>query len=187
MEQSAHTLEDRGLALFFTSDVGSDADLAALVETYSALLFRVAHSVLRNRPEAEDVVQDVFVRVIERRRSLAEIRDVRVWLIRIAWNLALDRRRRRRPEQMDALFAEELAAGAVPADQMLDEACRIRAVLREVERLPKAERHVLLLSAADEMSTAEMAKVLRRSESGVRALLFRARARLRERLGKEGR
>ncbi len=160
-------------------------DLAALVETYSTQLFRVAHSVLRSRVEAEDVVQDVFVRVLEHRRTLDQVRDMRVWLIRIAWNLALDRRRRIRPDQMDALFAESLAGGNVPADRAIDEAQRIQAVLAEMEKLPKAERHVLLLSASEELGTAEMAVVLGKSESAVRALLFRARTRLRERL--EGR
>jgi RNA polymerase sigma-70 factor (ECF subfamily) len=165
-------------------DSRSEIDPAALVETYSALLFRVAHSVLRSRAEAEDVVQDVFVRVLEHRQSLPGVRDMRVWLIRIAWNLAIDRRRRVRPEQMDESFAQSLAASSVPADQALDEAQRMHSVLCELERLPNGERHVLLLSAIEELGTAEMAEVLGRSESAVRALLFRARARLRERLEK---
>ncbi len=159
-----------------------EVDLAALVEAYSALLFRVAHSVLRNEGEAEDVVQDVFVRVLEHRRSLGGVRDMRVWLVRIAWNLAVDRRRRARPEQLDERFVEGLVAGNVPADRAVDEARRMRSVLEEMERLPRAERNVLLLSAVDELGTAEMAEVLGRSESAVRALLFRARTRLRERL-----
>jgi len=170
------------LALSSMEIAQSEVDLAALVETYSALLFRIVHSVLRSRTEAEDVVQDVFVRVVERRRMLGEVRDMRVWLIRIAWNLALDRRRRIRPDQMDASFAESLVARSTAADQALEEAQRMTCVLREVERLPKAERHVLLLSAIEELGTAEMAQVLGRSESAVRALLFRARTRLRERL-----
>jgi len=160
----------------------SEVDLADLVETYSALLFRIAHSVLRSRAEAEDAVQDVFVRVLEHRRSLPAVRDMRVWLIRIAWNLALDRRRRIRPEQMNEGFAQSLVACSVPADKAMDEAQRMSTVLRELERLPKGERHVLLLSAVDELGTAEMAAVLGRSESAVRSLLFRARTRLRERL-----
>lgn len=167
-------------------NVGSEIDLTVLVETYSALLFRVAHSVLRCRSEAEDVVQDAFVRVMERRGSLPAVRDMRVWLIRITWNLAIDRRRRIRPEQMDERFAESLVAVNMPVDQVLDEAQRMKAVLREMERLPKAERHVLLLSSLEELGAAEMAKVLGRSESAVRALLFRARARLRERLERGG-
>jgi RNA polymerase sigma-70 factor, ECF subfamily len=178
--------EGCSLALSSMQSAGLGIDLVALVETYSALLFRVAHSVLRSRAEAEDVVQDVFVRVMEHRLSLPAVRDMRLWLIRIGWNLALDRRRRIRPEQMDESFAESLVARSVPADKALDEARRMKAVLREVERLPKGERHVLLLSALEELSTAEMAEVMRRSESAVRALLFRARARLRERLDRGG-
>src|SRR5580700_11354630 len=179
--------EGCSLALSFIEDVPSAVDLAALVDTYSTLLFRIANSVLRSRSEAEDVVQDVFIRVLEHRLSLTTVRDMRVWLIRIAWNLALDRKRRKRPEQLDENFAKSLASVTVPADAALEEAQRFQAVLREMERLPKAERHVLLLSAIDELGTAEIAHVLARSESAVRALLSRARARLRERLEEEKR
>jgi RNA polymerase sigma-70 factor (ECF subfamily) len=164
----------------------AEVDLAALVETYSTLLYRVAYAILRNRHEAEDVVQDAFVRVLEHRRTLPEVRDLRVWLVRIAWNLALDRRRRVRPDQLDASFAAALVGQSVPADQAVDEARRMQAVLAEMEKLPKAERHVLVLSAVDELGTAEMAEVLGKSESAVRALLFRARTRLRERLERQG-
>ena len=173
-----------GLTWFPIEKAQAEVELAALVETYAGLLFRVAHSVLRSRAEAEDVVQDTFVRVLEHRGKLAEIRDMRVWLVRIAWNLALDRRRRVRPDQMDAEFAGTLAAASVPADQALAESRRLGLVLAVMESLPKLERHVLLLASTEEMSTAEMAAVLGKSESAVRALLFRARARLRERLAK---
>jgi RNA polymerase sigma-70 factor (ECF subfamily) len=175
-------IEGSVLAFGNVEGAREEVDLAALVETYAGLLFRVAHSVVRSRAEAEDVVQDVFVRVMERRHKLAEIREMRVWLVRIAWNLALDRRRRIKPEQFDVGFAESLVGTELPADKALDEAQRMGAVLRELERLPKGERHVLLLAAVEELGTAEMAEVLGRSESAVRALLFRARTRLRERL-----
>jgi RNA polymerase sigma-70 factor (ECF subfamily) len=168
---------------------GVAVDLADLVRAHSALLFRVANSILRNPAEAEDVVQDVFVRVVEReqarRGSLNEVREMRVWLVRIAWNLSLSRRRRVPAEQMDDAFAAGLAAESVPADQVVEEAQRMKAVVRELERLPKAERHVLLLSAAEELETAEIAAVMGKSESAVRALLFRARTRLRERLERQ--
>ncbi len=164
----------------------TDTSLAALVETYSALLFRVAHSVLRNPTEAEDAVQDTFVRVMEHRRSLPEVRDLRVWLVRITWNLALDRHRRIRPDQMDDAFALSLAGRNTPADVALHEACELARVFREIDRLPRAERQVLLLSAIDELDTRELAQVLNKSESAIRALIFRARSRLRERLMKGG-
>jgi len=164
-----------------TPAAAADA-VAVLVPQYGTLLFRVAHAALRNRAEAEDVVQETFVRVLQHHHRLNEVRDMRVWLVRIAWNLALDRRRRIRPSQMDDVFAEALASVTVPADRALAQSAHLRTVLEEMERLPKAERHVLLLNAIDEMETAEIADVLQKSESAVRSLLFRARTRLRERV-----
>ena len=175
--------EGCSLALSYMEDAGPAVDPAALVETYSTLLFRVAYSVLRSRPEAEDVVQDAFLRVMEHRRSLTTVRDMRVWLIRIAWNLALDRKRRKRPEQLDEMFALALADKTMPADVALEGAQQFQQVLHAIERLPKAERHVLLLSAIEEFDTAEIANIVQRSESAVRALLSRARRRLREQVG----
>lgn len=162
------------------NDTAAAEAVAALVPVYGALLFRVAHAALRNRAEAEDVVQETFLRALQHQHKLPEIREVRVWLVRITWNLALDRRRRNRPDQMDTVFAEAIASATVPADRALAESAKLRVVLDEMERLPKAERHALLLSAVDEMGTAEIAAVMEKSESAVRALLFRARTRLRE-------
>ena len=178
--------EGLSLALPITETAGEQTDLAALVEIYSTTLFRVAHSILRNPAEAEDVVQDTFVRVLQHHNKLSAIRDHRVWLIRIAWNLALDRQRRNRPDQIDELFAQTLVAPNLPADIALDEARRITATLRQIDLLPKKEREVLLLSTLDELSTTEISTVVAKSESAVRALLFRARTHLRERLEKGG-
>lgn len=163
-------------------DERSAVDLDALVATYSHLLFRVAHAVLRDRAEAEDTVQDAFLRVLAHRASLPRVQDMRVWLVRIAWRLALDRRRRITPDQLDESFVRSLAGGHLPADRVLAEASELKVVLEELDRLPKAECHVVLLSAVEEMRTSEIAKVLGKSESAVRALLFRARTRLRERV-----
>ena len=71
-----------------------DEALAALVDQYAGALYRVAYSVLRNQADAEDAVQEAFVRVLRHRDSLGEVRDHRVWLIRIVWNIVLDRKRR---------------------------------------------------------------------------------------------
>jgi RNA polymerase sigma-70 factor, ECF subfamily len=178
--------EVSSLVLPFMEAAPSEIDLPTLVEGYSRLLFRVAYSVLRDQAEAEDAVQDALVRVLLHRTALPAVRDLRVWLVRIVWNLALDRKRRKRPEQLNEIFAESLISATIPADVAVEDGQRLRAVLREMERLPKGERHVLLLSAVEELNTAEIAQVLQRSESAVRALLARARARLRERLKKAG-
>jgi RNA polymerase sigma-70 factor (ECF subfamily) len=152
------------------------------VRDYSGLLYRVALSLLHNAAEAEDVVQDAFVRVLEREGDLAGITEIRPWLVRIAWNLALDRIRKRRPDQMEDLFAASLVSSEVPADHALAEAQQIAAVMRAIKKLPRLEQQALLLSAMDELSTAEIAVILGKTESSIRSLLFRARAHLRERV-----
>jgi RNA polymerase sigma-70 factor (ECF subfamily) len=173
---------EQSLRWFSAERVSAEPDLALLVRDYSGLLYRVALSVLRHPAEAEDVVQDVFVRVLQQKRHLADIVEIRPWLVRIAWNLALDRTRRARPQQMDEVFAAGLVSANLPADQALAESGRMHSVLDAMDRLPKRERQALLLSAMDELSTAEIGAVLGKSESSVRSLLFRARTHLRERL-----
>jgi RNA polymerase sigma-70 factor (ECF subfamily) len=173
---------EQSLPWFAAEKASAETDLTALVNGHSALLYRIALSILRNPAEAEDVVQDVFLRVLERQRELSAVVAIRPWLIRIAWNLAIDRCRKIRPQQMDDLFAASLVSAALPADQALAEIRRTRNVLEAIEKLPARERQVLLLSAMDDLSTAEIGVIIGKSESTVRSLLFRARNRLRQRL-----
>ena len=167
-----------------TEDAG-EVDLAALITQFSALLYRVAFAVVRNAAEAEDVVQEAFVRVWEHRRKLPEVEQVRAWLVRIALNLALDHTRRSRPVQMDEVIAETARSFAPGTEQQVMGSEELARVLQAMDRLPKAERMVLVLTAFDELSTAEIASVVDRSQSSVRALLFRARERLKQRLGND--
>ena len=68
---------EQSLRWFSAERAVAEPDLAALVRDYSPLLYRVALSLLRHPAEAEDVVQDVFLRVLQRRRQLAAVVDVR--------------------------------------------------------------------------------------------------------------
>jgi RNA polymerase sigma-70 factor (ECF subfamily) len=112
---------------------------------------------------------------------------MRVWLVRIAWNLALDRKRKICPDQIDEQFAASLVSRAVPADQIVAETRQMQAVLREIDKLPSGERSALLLSAIDDLTTTEIAVILKKSESAIRALLYRARTHLRQRIEKGNR
>jgi RNA polymerase sigma-70 factor (ECF subfamily) len=161
--------------------------LAGLVQEYASTLYRVAFSVLRNASDAEDAVQEAFLRVLRHRDSLGEVRDRRVWLIRIVWNLVLDRKRRAktRPETDDvADLARVLPAAGLSAEDLAAAAQHHAHVLRCVERLPLKERQVMMLSAFDELSSVEIASVLEITESSVRSRLFRARNLMAELLGR---
>ncbi len=177
-----NAIGEQSLPWFSADRVDAEPDLSLLVRDYSPLLYRVALSLLRNPAEAEDVVQDAFVRVLQRKQELGSIGEFRPWLVRIVWNLALDRKRKVRHQQMDELFAASLISTDVPADRVLADAARVRKVLDAMEKLPKTEGQVLLLSAMEELSTAEIGAVLGKTESSIRSLLFRARIHLRERL-----
>jgi len=155
-----------------------EAALAALVSQYAGTLYRVAFSVLRNSADAEDAVQETFVRVLRHRDTLGEVRDQRVWLIRIVWNIVLDRKRRAktRPETDDvAELARVLPAGGLSAEQIASAAQHHAHVLACIEQLPAKEREALMLSAFEELSSVEIASVLGITESSVRSRLFRAR------------
>ncbi len=160
-----------------------DEALAALVSQYASILYRVAFSVLRNPADAEDAVQETFLRVLRHRHKLGEVRDNRVWLIRIVWNVVLDRKRRAktRPETDDvAELARVLPADGLSAEQTAAAAQYHAHVLACVEQLPAKEREVLVLSAFEELSSVEIASALGTTESSVRSRLFRARNRMAE-------
>jgi len=161
---------------------GEALDVAGLVTALSPLLYRIAFSIVRSPADAEDVVQETFVRVIEDPERFAQVREPRAWLVRIAWNLALDRVRRIAPVRLDEELAAALASPERPADAALAEARRLAQVLIAVDRLPQREREVLLLAAVEELTTAEIAAVVKKSESSVRSRLFSARAHLEQRL-----
>jgi RNA polymerase sigma-70 factor (ECF subfamily) len=154
------------------------AQLTGLVEEYSATLYRVAYSVTRNAADAEDVVQETFLRVLRHLNKLGEVRDYRVWLVRIAWNLVLDRKRRTksRPQADDfEEVARILPANDLSAERLAITTQRYEHILHLIDTLPTREREVLLLSAVKELSTVEIALVLKTTESTIRSRLYRAR------------
>lgn len=169
--------------------VDSTETIAALVAEYSATLYRVAYSVMRNSAEAEDAVQEAFLRVLKHREKLGDIRDLRVWLVRITWNVVLDRKRRgkTRPENDDiADFERVLPSADRRADEELISSQEHSRILALIDRLPAKERQALLLSAVEELSTAQIASVLGTTESSVRSRIFRARRELSTLLEREG-
>jgi RNA polymerase sigma-70 factor, ECF subfamily len=176
--ENPNSAVDEGALLRMERAGAEEATLAALVSQYAGTLYRVAFSVLRNPADAEDAVQEAFLRVLRHRDMLAEVRDQRVWLIRIVWNIVLDRKRRAktRPETDDvAELARVLPCKGLSAEQIASAAQHHAHVLACLEQLPAKERDVLMLSAFEELSSVEIAAVLNITESSVRSRLFRAR------------
>jgi RNA polymerase sigma-70 factor (ECF subfamily) len=156
----------------------------AIVREYTGFVYRVAYSVLRHHQDAEDATQETFIRVLKHARELSEVRDRKTWLARIAWRIAVDKRRKM-PEQSLDEAAEagcELALSGAGAEQAAI-AGNMRALLeRMVESLPRDLREVVTLSTVEELSSAAAAQVLGIPEASVRTRLFRARQILKSKL-----
>lgn len=163
-----------------------------LVAQHTAMLFRVAYSILRNHHDAEDAVQECFLRVLKYRKRLNEVRNMKTWLARIAWTVALDRRTPRNTVSLNAVapdderVGEELveqlqATGRGPEEQAAGEQLR-RLLEQLVPALPEELRHPLELSTVQELNSSEIAEVLNIPESSVRTRLMRARKLLKEKL-----
>lgn len=170
------------------AEVDSSEAISVLVTQYSTTLYRVAYSITRNAAEAEDAVQEAFLRVLRHREKLGEIRDHRVWLVRITWNVVLDRKRRSktRPETEDvADLVRILPANGPTAESSTISAQEHARILALIDQLPRKEREALLLSAVEELSTTQAAAVLGTTESSVRSRIFRARHQLAMLLDKE--
>ena len=154
----------------------SEADrLDQMMRSHGRMVFAIAYSILRSPQDAEDVVQEVFLRVMRYRYRMIFIRDERSFLSRIAQRTATDRRRRRQ----EMVSMEDIAEPeAISRDDVQEEDLALLADL--VQTLPVELRQVLELSQVNEMTSAEIALVLRIPAGSVRSRLSRARELLRE-------
>lgn len=168
-----------------------------LMQRHNQLLYRTVRSIVKNEAEAEDAVQEAWLRAY---RSLHEFRGesrLATWLVRIAVNEALGRLRgvARRAEVIpldttvdSATFAGEpnMQMPETERPDRLAERAELRRVLEaHIDELPESFRSVFVLRAVEEMSVEEVAAVLGIPESTVRTRHFRARSMLREGLARE--
>lgn len=169
----------RGQAALKEEERAAEEEFAALVERNARRMFRVAYSLLRNSHDAEDAVQEAFLK-LHRSGGWRRMEDERAFLARTVWRVALDRLPRgargdRNVEQVEIAWGgkspEEWAASG-------DE----RELLRQmIDRLPEELRRPLVLSAIEEMTSGEVAAVMGIPEGTVRTRVMRAKAELRKR------
>jgi RNA polymerase sigma-70 factor, ECF subfamily len=179
--------------LIGAADVRDDA-LERVVREHARLAYRVAYSVVRNHHDAEDVTQETFVRVLRWRKKLDAVRDVKSWIARIAWRVAVDRIRKKPQVASDEPEHDiaKLEARSVAAEQSVLAAEMSALIGRLIVALPGQLRDVITLSTVQELSPAEIGQVLGIPESAVRSRQFRAREILKEKIaslleGKHGR
>lgn len=151
----------------------SQEELEALVRRHAPAVYRLAYARTGSRADAEDIMQETFLRFLRRAPVLRDEDHCRAWLLHTASNCAKNLFRRPKPLPLE----EETAQ--VPAPEPGD-------VLEAVLALPEKYRAPVCLYYCEGYSTAEVARILGKKESTVRTWLFRARAMLRTMLEEEG-
>ena len=160
--------------------------LDSIIHKHARLVYRIAYSVLRNHHDAEDATQETFVCVFRCRRQLNEVHDEKAWLSRIAWRVAVGRRKMRHEISLDDA-GEHSAISQLRSQLASAEECSLgremAGLLQSlISALPIQLRDVLTLSTVQELTSEEIAGVLDISESSVRSRMFRARQILKEKL-----
>jgi len=152
-----------------------------LTRIYQQKIFILAYSFFRNKEDAVDLVQEVFLRIFEKIDSFEESRNFEAWMFQVAKNLCIDhyRRTRSRRTMESGLRVEELPL----ADDRTPDASRasdLKAVLaRSVDRLAERQRTIFLMRHVNQMGNEEIARALNISTGTVKSLHFKAIRRLR--------
>ncbi len=166
-----------------TEEAAVEDALGALVREHARFVYKVAYAVLRKAADAEDAAQETFVRVMRHREKIGGVQDVRAWLARIAWRIAVDRRRAAGPyvtEEEAAEALDRVRTSGKSAEEMVITAQMLGLLQSLIEQLPRELREVVTLSTVEEMRGSEIAAALGIPEASVRTRLFRARQLLKE-------
>ena len=172
---------------------GDDSAFDYLVQKYRRAMVNFMYRMAHNAAVAEDLAQEVFLRVYRSRGSYEASAKFTTWLYRIATNLAVNHARdtrRERPENMVSLDEPDEETGTtmdVPDSSMnveenLVRRERLQAIRNTVQQLPERQRMAVIMHKYQQMEYKQIAEVLKLSESATKSLLFRAYESLREQL-----
>ena len=168
----------------------TDAELTAAYETYSDMVFRIAFVQTKNRAQAEDIQQEVFLALVRYSDRIQNEQHLKAWLIRVAQNACKKHFRslwiKLTVLYDDAIYKEQEESSpdmAIPgADAEADAQEEAEFVREMVEKLPESSRAVIHLFYYEEMSVREIARALNISEQNVKTRLSRARDKLKKQL-----
>jgi len=167
---------------------GDQQSFELLLQRYRTPLVNFIFRMVRSREQAEDLAQEVFIRVYRAREEYVPSAKFTTWLFRIATNLALNSLRDHRHQKLEMSIDAPLSTDAENGDertfeiaerrptieQELVEQARKQMIRHAIEKLPEKQRAAVLLHKYQELDYAEIAKILSCSESALKSLLFRA-------------
>ena len=191
MNDHANKVEAEGFSLEALQE-GNPEEFSRLVNAYSSKIYRLGLKMLNQQQDAEDVLQETFLKAYRGLKSFDGRSKLSTWLFRIATNEALMILRRKKPDFISIDEPMETDEGEQEPVQIVDWCCLPENEFLSVEsrarldaavlKLPESLRVVFLLRDINDLSTHETAEVLGLSDTAVKTRLSRARLRLREEL-----
>ncbi len=183
------SLKDEGCDLMLRVQQDDEAAFESLVDLYQKPVIGAIYRYLGDAARAEDLAQEVFLRVYRSRKSYKPLAKFKTWLFRILYNLVVNEagaRKRRRAVSLDSLRGEEEGGitledprATQPAEKM-ERAELMKKVKEVVFRLPEKQRMALVMNKYEDMSYIQIAEAMDMSVEAVKSLLFRAREKVRE-------
>jgi RNA polymerase sigma-70 factor (ECF subfamily) len=158
--------------------LGDPAAFERLMLRHERLVLVTALRLTGNMPDAQDVSQEVFLKLYRNLRKVDGAGSIAGWLYRVTVNACRDLQRRKRPE-VPVEFVEDLAAGGMDPQQAATEAERRRVLEMSLRMLPEKERAALVLRDLEGLSTEEVARALGSSQATVRSQISKARVKVR--------
>jgi RNA polymerase sigma-70 factor (ECF subfamily) len=165
---------------------GDEQSFELLLRKYRTPLVNFLYRMVRDTAVAEDLAQEVFLRVYRARQEYAPSAKFTTWMFRIATNLALNSMRDNRHRKMEISMDQSVDTGedeqrplevpdrAPSVEQELVARCRAELIMKAIHSLPEKQRAAVLLHKYQELDYGEIARVLECSESALKSLLFRA-------------
>jgi RNA polymerase sigma-70 factor, ECF subfamily len=169
---------------------GDETSFALLLEKHRKPVIHFLYRMVQNQAIAEELAQEVFLRVYRSRESYEPTAKFTTWLFRITTHLALNHVRDRRKDKLHDSIDEKVEEGAprqladreANVEQQMLRQARLGEIRSAVEELPEKQRSAVLMHKYQEMEYSQIAAILGISESAVKSLLFRAYESLRSRL-----
>jgi len=172
---------------------GDQSAFDFLVQKYRRPLVSFMYRMARNTAAAEDLAQEVFLRVYRSRQSYEASAKFTTWLYRIATNLAVNHARDTRKERPEVTVSldepdeetgttMDVADGTITVEEALVRRERMAAIRSRVEGLPERQRLAVIMHKYQQMDYKQISEVLKLSESATKSLLFRAYETLRDQL-----
>lgn len=147
-------------------------------------IFRLALRITLSRAEAEDIVQDVLIKVWNRRDDLAEVDSIEAYSLTVCRNLSLDRLQRKENDNVNLDDAPPTEADDAPPDLQMIRNERIDNIKRLIERLPIPQRAAMLLRDMEGKTYKEISAITGQTEEQVKVNIFRARQYIRKQIEK---